>query len=733
MDPLVTVLGKPSKIRNQVLSSIFTYHGISNCAAFVSSEAEIPPSTRAVVTLGYKAYQAYSKAPPAVFPKDMDTLSWIPDGPSITPSWDPWYIYQTAPDRLTDLVFDIETAYWAALQDPKQISADVSFQTIEEPKDVTALHEKLLLNTSMLYACDIETTGFDPYKDEILCIGVGLSATEAVVIAGEALQAPEVATLFSDPKISWIFHNGKFDVRFLLHKYKVQPKIAADTLLLSYVLDERGGKHGLKYLIRTRLGLGDYEQELRSYLKKKSDSFALVPPPVLHKYLSLDVCYTTRLHEYLLWRLARAESSNEAGITKLYLWLVSVENSLIEVEDNGLLVDREILDSTAAEFGSELDQLEKSLQQLTKNNSFNPRSFKQVAHWLYDVFHLPEVTLFRNNRPRSTAREALDKHAEALELQQLTDSTVSKALVFIKTLIQYRELKKIQSTYVLPMYDKLQGDGRVHTDFMLHGSVTGRLASSRPNLMNIPRATKNQYAKRIRGMFVASPGNVLISADYSQAEMRVLATLSQDPFLLNAYRKGLDLHTETTIMLFGENWVKEDRMIAKMLNFGLVYGRTANSIAVERQIDLAEAERLMQEFFERMPEVSDWIGRIRQQAVTQGFLTTRMHRFRRFGLVTHVNQAVVANQAANFPIQSTSSDICLTALLNAHNWLKETGLGKALLMVHDSIIVECAKSDAEQVSEKLSELMQNASKQVLGESLVPFKVDVSTATNWGSL
>lgn len=575
------------------------------------------------------------------------------------------------------------------------------------------------------YVVDIETTGFDPYNDDILLVAISLDASRAFIFPEPLLRDPTQAAALRNllhRDCRWVFHNGKFDVRFLRNHttLRVTPVIAEDTMLLHYTLDERRGTHGLKELCQRMLGIPDYEAQLHATLPSKKSSYRLAPTKVLQAYAAKDVCFTLRL----LGRLRRQLEHDPLapGIIKAYYFLVQSENDLVPIEDNGIFIDVAQAQALQVEFQALCDSLEGRMKEITRDPNFNPRSPKQVGAFMYDVMKVPTVRLFRKQIDRSTNAETVEK------LKALYPDNE-----FLQVLSRYRSIHKILSTYVGPMVDMRNPDGRLRTTFMLHGTVTGRLASQEPNLMNIPRSTKNEWAGRIRHMVVAAPGHQLINCDFSQAEMRVLAQLSRDPFLVDTYAAGRDLHTETTIMLFGEGWKKEDRMIAKMLNFGLVYGRTAHSISTERGIPLAQAQGLMDRFFERMPFVSSWIDGIREQAINQGFLQLPTGRVRRFGLVTDKNRFPVSTEASNFPPSSISSDICLTAFRAIHHYLEQTGQGRALLMVHDSIIVEAKDDYVEIVTDMLQRCMREAAIEILGPDSVPFEVDASVGRSWGEL
>lgn len=648
----------------------------------------------------------------------------------------------TQPGRFQDVLHDFENVIkYPIVKPPDDSDTAIKWEIAYGVYRIKQFHEDVL-NTTGRACLDLETSGFDSWNDKILCIalGYGNAPYRALILPQELCYSQEgrveLTKLFEDDEIDWVFQNGKFDIRFLKEQLRSAPPITEDTLLLHYSLDERLGTHGLKQLSQEKLGVPDYERELHKYLKRKADSYDTIPTDVLFKYAALDVIYTLQLFDRLMAELHNQPERQPKQLLRLYRFLIKAENVFTEVEQNGMVVDREETRDVAARFGETRDQLRIKLQELvgvdglsdkvkaTKKPIFNPNSWQHVQHYMYKVCKMPSPRLFRKHRDESTAREAIDK---LLDMPEYIDNQ------FLRTLVTYRMVQKILSTYVAPLDRIVNEDGRLRSDFMLFGTVTGRLSSARPNLMNIPRVAKNDFARPIRGLFVAPPGHVLVYADYSQAELRVLAQFCQDPFLLEVFRTGRDLHKETSIMLFGEDYKSEDRMIAKMLNFGLVYGRTAHSIAVERNLPLEEAEVIVKNYFDRMPQVKAWLEKTRDEAVARGFLTTPMGRMRRFGLITDTNVHEIRNQASNFPVSSTASDICLTALMEIHEEFKRRRLGKVCLMVHDSILVECRKELAEEVERVLIKHMTEAPLKVIPNCTVPFKVDSHVGLRWGDL
>lgn len=673
-----------------------------------------------VICFGMEAFDlATNRIHAEKFSTLRGTSEWI-NGIRHILTYEPEYVYEH-PDVWWDFYNDIvlPIRYPITTEPVVNIRSQIvpsSFQAVE------ALGNYFKANPGT-YTFDIETSGFRAHVDKILCISIGISEQLSWVLTPACWETEDrleiLKQIFSNPKVQWIAHNGKFDIRFMRRLLGFAPYLTHDTMLLHYTLDERVGTHGLKHLCSTRLALPDYEKELHSHLRRKSDSFDTIPSAILYKYAGQDTCFTFRLWHQLNRELA--DSPFYANLVAAYNLLMEASNVLGDIETYGFEMDLAALEQVKTTLTSQCAADEETLS-LLAGSGFNPRSFKQVAVHLYDVAGFQEVKLFRNNKPRSTSAEALKK----LQIRYPES-------VFLKTLLHYRETKKILSTYVISVLELIDPDGRLRTDFKLHGTVTGRLASGTPNLQNVPRPKKNPSARLIRNMFIAGEGNVLIGADYSQAELRVAATFAKEDRMRAIWAENRDMHTETCLDLFGETYTSEDRMIAKMLNFGVIYGRTAGSIAVERGIPMYEAVRLLDKFFDSKPKLKNWLDNIRVEAQNNGYLITPTGRMRRFGLFTPANEWRALNQAANFPISSTASDICLKAAINMHYWCQKTGLGKVLLLVHDSIYVQAREENAQVVSDQLEIYMLRAGEEVLSSTYIPMKVDVHVAYRWGDL
>ncbi len=706
-------------LQKYFIDPIFREHNLPPPSVFSARGInKIGTNIDVAIVFGQKAWEVATDLYVKNFYNERGTSHW---GENFAGKTQRRYVLTYSPEyvgRTPNVYRDFEDDLIIPVKYPISEEPDVEGRNLVVGGDLVRLRQVLeTVQQKDVCSIDVETTGFNARRNHLLCISIGITETYSVVLTPEAWETHlhMVQKILKAGK--WVLHNAKFDTHFL---WKLESTFAYrdDTLLMHYLLDERLGVHGLKYLASTKLALPDYEKELKTYLKRKGDSYDTIPKEVLYRYAGQDAQYTLRLYNQLAKEME--DDRHSTHILKAYEFLLEAQRTLAEIESHGFLIDKDAVQELENYLENNLNDLIEQLQDIVPG--INPRSYKQVAEYLYDTMHYREVKLFRNHKPRSTAREALEK------LQAIYPDDP-----FIPPLLTYRDGQKILSTYVRPIRAAIDPDGRLRTDFKLHGTVTGRLSSSKPNLQNVPRPTKNESAKMIRNLFMAGPGNVFVGADYSQAELRIAAMFSREESMRDIWASGRDLHTETTIDLFGEDWKPEDRMVAKMLNFGVVYGRTANSISAERDISVGEANHLMNKFFSSKPRLKDWLNTTRRTAVEQGFQVTPVGRVRRYGLITPDNEWRIQNQSANFPISSVASDCCLQAAMDMHSWCKAHDRGKVLLLVHDSIYVECKEEDSERVGDQLVHFMRSAPLKLLNDDWIPMEATWFAAKRWGEL
>lgn len=615
---------------------------------------------------------------------------------------------------------------------PKYImSTHTVFETEEQ---IAAYHASLPPEAEM--GADIETSGFSHLDDDILSIGVGREdiPEESYIIPERLVPTPTTKALLEDYRFKWIWHNGKFDIRFLRslgdragsNVDSIKAVVNEDTLLLSYCLDETRGIHDLEQVSQDAVNAPNWKAMLDQYRSSKKASYREIPVPILHKYQGLDVSATTQSHKVLL-----PQVRNDKHLSKLYDHMIRWSNFLVVVERNGMLVDKEQTKKLDTMYRAEIIERKELLNVVARarlGHEINPNSPPQVADLLYNGVKIPKY-----KGSNSTDADTLD---------MLPPNRV------ITLLKDYRKSQKLHSTYVQNLYcfdpkDKkrrgsLEGtrgpnvhsDGKVHCNYLLHGSVTGRLASRDINMQNIPRDSE------VRSQFIALPGRRLVEFDYNQAELRCLAELSRDPDLCAIY---LDpnhpgLHHELSVTLFGEKYTDEDKMRSKMVNFGIVYGRTGASLSEEWKVSLDEGNRWVNGWFKRFPKAKEFIDECRQAPMRGNTLITPFGNKRRFGVVGWENKNAVQNEAANFLHQSIASNCNLESAERVYSSFAHEYDANPCNLVHDSNIWDLPDDDMviKQFGRRVIAVMEATPKDY-GLTYIPFVADGKMGYRWGHL
>jgi uracil-DNA glycosylase family 4 len=596
-------------------------------------------------------------------------------------------------DLFTDFASDLEDAVDRLNGKGRSRSNDTlkwtTINTLAQLKNLGNLMDSTI-------AVDIETSGFDPRNDFILCVTMSWGDYSAVV-DGELLTDPQALAVLDSllKERKQIYHNAKFDVPFLREAGITQARIDEDTMLLSYTLDERKGIHGLKELSRTYLGATDYESELKTYLPNKQTSYAEIPKEVLFKYAARDSHYTIKMFEILRPKVKEGLDNVYANI------LLPGARSLMRVESKGLLVDTAYMEQLEQRYTQEMEVLEEQLRDWG-GPVFNPRSPMQVEDLLQKLALVPDG----------------HKGANKAVLESL-DHT------FPKLLLKYRKVAKKQSVYIEGMKKVLHRDGRVRPSYLLHGTETGRLSTTKPAIHTIPREPE------VRNLFIAPPGYKLIEADYNQHEFRIMAWYSQDERLTGIFKAGRKIHSEIAIDLYGKNYDHEDYMRAKMISFGILYGRGAPSLAMQLGTTVWEAQEYIARFFEMMPKVRIFLDEVHKQAIQTGELVTVFGRKRRFGLVTHENMHEVITQSNNYHCQSTASDLTMLSMCELDTTLPADKC-RIVAFIHDALLFECKEEFAQEAAEVIAYTMAKVPERHLGDR-VPFLSEPNIGNRWGEL
>lgn len=603
------------------------------------------------------------------------------------------------------------------IADLYQKSSTQTFVQFKEPKGIT-LNSDLAVNSLIkelkchglkegLVAADIETSGFDHFKDEILEIGISLNGTDVLVIPKEYIH-PD---LF-DNDCQWVWHNGKFDLKFLWKLGCHKARVHHDTMLISYAMNEIGGVHDLEQVGWDWLRAPRYKDMLKPYLPNKETSYAEIPDDIRREYASLDVGVTWQLVEPMLKELKK-DKGNYINYTRV---LIPGTQYLAKVEWNGFLVNKEWTQQVYEEMYTEQEALSKAFQEYAievTGKEVNTNSPQQLQNFLYRDLGLghPAMDTSKDTLERLVGNEAVD------------------------ILLKMRKLSKGISTYVRPLVEKTDEENRIHATYKLHGTKTGRLASSGPNMQNIPRLPK------IRNMFQAREGYILIECDLSQAELRSLAQLANDIELIRIYNSNeLSLHDEVTAELFPDYTnpdvshvdKKEMKMRGKCVNFGIVYGRQAPSFAAEFNTSIPEAQRWINKWLDRFPQAKEYIANCRK-AVSRGQnLRTIFGRKRRFGVVIPERRKKLENEASNFPHQSTASDITLLAGIELEPTLDQVFNAKVVNTVHDCIVIECLPIYKDVICRLVTSTLERIPAD-WGLTKVPFQSTAESGTQWGTL
>ncbi len=560
-------------------------------------------------------------------------------------------------------------------------------------REIRTKYQELVLDIEV--GIEKDTDFGHPENYDFLCLGFGYAKGKVAVIGEDACDdervREEIALLFKDQTKKWICHNGKFDLAGV--SIFGRAKLFFDTMVANYVLDERAGIHGLKYIAVELLGAPKYDDEIKRYVGK-GDSYAVVPKDILYKYNAYDVACTWDLYEH------HSKELDRVGQRSVHDFLCEASNMLMGVEMAGIQIDEAYLDELTESYLEVLDQLVDNLKPWVKN----PRSPKQVKEAFEEMGKNVDST-----------------NIETLEFLLATSDSESELYKFVQLMIKHRREQKLYGTYVKGIRKRLYR-GRVHPTFLIHGTTSGRLSCRNPNLQNIPRESS------IRRQFIPGRGNIFVQADYAQAELRVIAYLAKDDYLRSVFNEGRDIHGEVAERFYGPGWTKEQRVRAKAVVFGLAYGREAKSIADEFDIPYAEASRFVNAFFEVIPQTVAWRESIKEKVLhAQEDLITPFGRRRRFWLITKDNTMDTLKEAYSFLPQSTASDICLSAAIE----MDKRGIPLRNL-VHDSILAEVPEEEGEDVAGLMEEIMEEVALIKMGD-FVKFKAESKIGCNWGEV
>jgi DNA polymerase-1 len=578
------------------------------------------------------------------------------------------------------------------------------------------------IEAAELVAIDTETTGLDPLTARLVGISLCVEPGHAAYIpvghnyAGAPDQLSTVQVLaalkawMQNPGQHKVGQNLKYDKHILANHGVLLAGIEHDTLLQSYVLESHLS-HDMDSLASRHLGVQTITYDEVTGKGANRISFEQVAVERATEYAAEDADITLQLHRALYPRIEQDEK-----LANVYRAIeMPVLEVLFAMERTGVLLDTRLLEQQSRELGEKMMQLENRVHQ-EAGQPFNLNSPKQLQEILFERKGLPVKKKTPGGQP-STDEDVLQELALDHPLP--------------KHILEYRGLAKLKSTYT----DKLPklvnpATGRVHTNYGQAVAVTGRLASNEPNLQNIPVRTAE--GRRIREAFIAPRGSVIVSADYSQIELRIMAHLSQDKGLLSAFAAGEDVHRHTAAEIFGVESAavtSEQRRYAKVINFGLIYGMSAFGLASQLNIERAAAQQYMDRYFQRYPGVADYMARTRESARDLGYVLTVFGRRLYLPEIRGGNGARrqgAERAAINAPMQGTAADLIKLAMIAVHDWITSSGVKSRLIMqVHDELVLEVPESELALVKVELPKLMNGVARLD-----VPLAVDVGAGPNW---
>lgn len=609
-----------------------------------------------------------------------------------------------------------------AQDEPQSPAVDRSLYTILSTEAAfQAWIEKL--KSAERFAFDTETTSLDYMQAKIVGVSFATAPGEAAYVpfghdyegAPEQLDGDyvlgQLKPLLEDSSVNKVGQNLKYDAHVLRNHGIELNGIEHDSMLESYVLNSTASRHNMDDLAKKYLDHDCIDFESIAGKGAKQLTFNQIPVEEAGPYAAEDADITLRLHETLNKRLSESES-----LLTLYketeLPLLQV---LTNMEHIGALVNADKLHEQSQDIAQRLQELEIKAHEIA-GESFNLGSPKQLQEIFFEKLGLPVIKKTPKGAP-STAEEVLVELSHEYELP--------------KVILEHRGLAKLKNTYTDKLPLMINADtGRVHTSYHQAVTATGRLSSTDPNLQNIP--IRNEQGRKIRQAFEAPAGHKLIAADYSQIELRIMAHLSGDKGLLDAFAQGKDIHRATAAEIMGvdeSEVTSEQRRHAKAVNFGLIYGMSAFGLARQIEVSRQEAQSYINTYFERYPGVREYMDRTREQAASDGYVETLFGRRLHLPEINSRNgmrRQAAERAAINAPMQGTAADIIKRAMLKMQKWLDTEGTDVRMIMqVHDELIFEVPESKVDEVSAKIREVMEAAA-----ELDVPLLVEAGVGDNW---
>ena len=571
------------------------------------------------------------------------------------------------------------------------------------------------LGSRELLASDLEG-----HRPHIECAGFSFKEDHAYVFTRKSIEEcwSELKELWTRP-IDYVWHNGIYDVK-LLKDNGINGHISHDTFAMSYVLDERPGTHSLGYLLRLYLGWPNYEPESVDRYKETG----ILPDDIyeLLTYNGTDTGGTLQLFNVLKEKIVEDE------VEELYRrQYVPFFNALTDIERRGFVYDAE----KAADLNEEvviplLRELTGELGKIAGAELYNPMSTKQTRAIVYEQWGLKHKLRDSGKKKRQTG---FDKDVRREIREGRFDSKPrarDKLIEFATVYDRFRSIETQRGTFIEGLI-KRTTDGRLYCEFNPCGTVTGRTSSRNPNFQNITREARD-VIPGVRGLFYPSPGNLIVSADYSQAELRFISVMSGSKAMQQIYTDSTrSLHKETAAKFYGENYTKEEYVKSKNINFGVCYLQSAESFAQMYTMPVDEARAYIGTWFDTFPEIVEWISEVRERIETDNVLVSPFGSKRRFHLITRENMNDLHREGVNFLPQNSAGQLTISAIIE----LWKLGI-PVISTVHDSIIADVPEDEVTDVAKVMKDVMERMPAERLDMSL-PFKVDVSVGETWGTV
>ncbi|MDG1095042.1 MAG: DNA polymerase I [Methylophilaceae bacterium] len=674
-----------------------------------------------------------------------NSLKWLPVAKDlisirseldIDVSWDQFKKTSEDKSTLKKMYQEFNFSSWLKNLDTNKTNAPIDeisqndYAEFDDQKKYTLIQNSAQLKVCIedikkrkLVAIDTETTSLDVMSAKLVGISMSLKKGEAVYIPvnhmgvaeGEQINESEVVQLLKpileDDSIVKIGQNIKYDAHVFLNIGIEMHGINEDTMLMSYVIDSNQS-HGMNKLSKKYLGHDCITYESLVGKGVKQLTFDQININDALDYAAEDADVTFQLYHVL-----KDQLKSEKKLLEIYQkFEIPSMKALIEIERNGVLIDAHLLGQQSQKIGEKLIKIESKAYELA-GQPFNLASPKQLREILFEKLEIKPLKKTPTGTP-STSEEVLQELAKDYPLP--------------KILLEYRTLAKLKSTYTdkLPLMIN-QSTGRIHTSYNQAVAVTGRLASSDPNLQNIP--IKSSEGRKIREAFIAKPNFSIISADYSQIELRILAHLSKDLGLIEAFKNNKDIHTITASEIFNANIeeiTSEQRRYAKIINFGLIYGMGAFGLAKTLDITRTDAQNYIQEYFNKYPTVLQYMEESKQFAREHGYVETFFGRRLWLPEINSSNglrKAGAERAAINAPMQGTAADLIKLAMIQVQQWIDDNSdlKGQVIMQVHDELVFEVPDNEVEKFTKKIPQIMQNVAKLD-----IPLIVEINAGENW---